>query len=476
MDLGLIKHKIKTHRIIFLIIFFSVYMFEYMVTLTFIDQRNMAVSDSSWQLALHYIDYVLISLGFASFALIRRIFKDEKMRIRLLVIPNLVYFICVIALYFMQSVVAYSVIAMLAAFSLGVLGGMVYFCMSLALSQTHYIGKVMAVGASVAVLFQYLLQEHLAIMFGIPVVLVLGFSATLWLAFKKPWAWLGEDCLPYDNESSETKKDIRKKLLILSLTVLALSVIGTFYDTQMMRLNVQTNYQEFDYYSWPRLFIIVGYILIGFIGDIKNQKYVPIATLCVALFAVFNPILFGELEDYHFNMCLYYVCLGANISYFNLMFWNIAQKTKYPELWAGMGRVISGLADCALAVACIADLSLNLIIALDILMFVLLVVSLAAGGYLLIGNKAEKDTAPVSQSEMTAQEKLKLYAQYSSLTPRETEVLEKLLTTEDGVQEIADSLYISRRMLQRYIASIYEKTETKSRIGLFQSYTSFKIE
>ena len=48
------------------------------------------------------------------------------------------------------------------------------------------------------------------------------------------------------------------------------------------------------------------------------------------------------------------------------------------------------------------------------------------------------------------------------MTPRETEVLEKLLTTEDGVQEIADSLYISRRMLQRYIASIYEKDGNKN--------------
>ena len=149
---------------------------------------------------------------------------------------------------------------------------MVYFCMSLALSQTPYMGKVMAIGASLAVLLQYLLQEYLDIMFGIPVVLVLGFSATLWLAVKKPWAWLGEDCLPYETESSESRKELRRRLVILSLTVVALSVISTFYDTQMMRLNVQTNYQEFNYYSWPRLFLIAGYVLIGFLGDIKRQK------------------------------------------------------------------------------------------------------------------------------------------------------------------------------------------------------------
>ena len=272
MDLGLIKHKIRKHRIVFLIVFFLIYMFEYMVTLTFIDYRNTGVSDPYWQLAQHYVDYVLVAAGFVFFALLRKIFQDEKMRIRLLVIPNLVYFISVIALCFIQSVIAYSIMAMLAAFSLGALGGMVYFCMAMALSQTSYMGKVMAIGASGAVVLQYLLQEQQDIMFEIPVMLVLGFSATLWLAVKKPWAWLGEDSLPFDQESVKSRKDIRRRLFILSLTVVALSVIGTFYDTQMMRLNVQTNYQEFDYYAWPRLFVIAGYVLIGFIGDIKKQK------------------------------------------------------------------------------------------------------------------------------------------------------------------------------------------------------------
>ena len=123
MDFGLIKHKIKKHKLIFLIAFFAIYMFEYMVTLTFIDQRNIGVSNSSWQLALHYLDYVLVAAGFVSFALLRKIFKGEKGRIRLLVIPNLVYFISVIVLCFMHSVIGYSIMAMLAAFSLGILGG-----------------------------------------------------------------------------------------------------------------------------------------------------------------------------------------------------------------------------------------------------------------------------------------------------------------------------------------------------------------
>lgn len=388
MDFGVSTQTREKHRILFLGVLFSVYMFEYMVTLTLIDQGNTGISTPFWQLVLHYADYLLVAAGFVAFGLLRRLFGQESARTRLLIWPNLLYIAGLAALPFLRSSAAYSLMAMLASFCLGVLGGLVYFCMSLALAQTPWMGRVMALGVSAAVLLQYWLQEHLAMMFGLVVVLGVGFSTTLWLAVKKPWAWLGEDCLPYEAESPRSRQDLRRHLLILSLTVVALSLIGTFYDTQMMRLNVQSSYQDFNYYDWPRLFLIAGYGLIGCIGDIQHQRYVPIATLCVALFAVLNPLLFGRLENYRLNMCLYYVCLAANISYFNLMFWNIAQRTRRPELWAGMGRVISSLAEPALAAAHVADLPLGVIVALDLVMFVVLVLLLAAGGCLLIGPEA----------------------------------------------------------------------------------------
>ena len=478
MDFAFIRPKKMHRRHLFLSALFSIYMFAYMVTLTYIDLGNTGVSAFSWQLTLHYIDQAVTAAAFLAFALLCRICRDEKGRIRLLGMANLAYTISVIALYFTQSALAYSILAILAAFSLGVLGGMVYACMALALPQISGIGKIMAIGASAAVVLQYVLQEHLDLMFGIPVMLSLAFSATLWLAVNKPWGGWEDAGLPSDKMPLESRNEIRKRLRILPLTVVALSVIGTFYDTQMMRLNVQTNYQEFDYYSWSRLFIIAGYILIGFIGDLKKQKYVPLATLCMAMFAVFNPILFGELESYHVNMCLYYIFLGVNIAYFNLMFWNIAPKTKWPALWAGMGRAISGLAEVFLTASHLADLPMYFIIGIDIVMFVVLVIAMACGNDLRIGSDAanRESGLEVGPAAMSPQERLKLYARRCSLTPRETEVLELLLTTDDDLQRIADSLYISRRMVQRYVSSIYEKTDTKTRLGLFQSYLNFTAE
>ena len=44
------------------------------------------------------------------------------------------------------------------------------------------------------------------------------------------------------------------------------------------------------------------------------------------------------------------------------------------------------------------------------------------------------------------------------------------------VQELADRLYISRTMLYRHVASLNEKTSTKSRISLIQFYYGWEPE
>lgn len=75
--------------------------------------------------------------------------------------------------------------------------------------------------------------------------------------------------------------------------------------------------------------------------------------------------------------------------------------------------------------------------------------------------------------ENSNKESWELLVRHFCLTPRESEVFKRLITTEDNAQEIADSFYISRRSLQRHITSIYKKTGTKSRIGLFHIYIKF---
>lgn len=67
-------------------------------------------------------------------------------------------------------------------------------------------------------------------------------------------------------------------------------------------------------------------------------------------------------------------------------------------------------------------------------------------------------------------EKLQTFSEEFSLTSREAEVFALLVNTEDSIQAIAESLYVSRRTLERHISAIYEKTGVKSRVGLIRLY------
>ena len=253
-------------------------------------------------------------------------------------------------------------------------------------------------------------------------------------------------------------------LVRLCLNVLCLYAISTIYDRQMMLLNVQSGYEDYNLYAWPRLFTIAGYLLVGVLADVGGGKLLSVATLCTTLAALMNPVLFGDPAYYTINMCLFYLCLGASLSYYNLAFWRIAPRTGWPELWAGMGRIVTNLFSALLTLTPVGSLSMTAAIAMDVVLFGVLVVSMAAGGELTLARAVQQEVpAP------TREQKIRDFCRRCAFTPRETEVFERLITTEDGVQEIADQLFISRRVLQRYIASIYQKAGTKTRAGLYKS-------
>ena len=449
----------------FLSALFAIYMFEYMVTLTFIDQRSADIMGPAWQIYLHYIDYALVALGFVSFALLRRIPEHFTLRRTLLLLPSVAYGCTMLLLFLMQNAAAFSAAAMGAAYFLGLLGGMVYFCMAAALADSPRAGRVMALGASGAVLLQYLLQEYWHIAAGIPVALALGFCAAVYLTVRRPWEWLTQDCLPYEAPKPETARAMTGTLIRLCLNALCLYALGTIYDRQMMLLNVQSGYEDYNLYAWPRLFTIAGYLLVGFLSDAGRGRLLSVATLCTALVALLNPALFGDPAYYTTNMCLFYLHLGASLSYYNLAFWRIAPRTGWPELWAGMGRIATNLFSALLTLTPVSHLSMPAAIGVDAVLFGVLVVSMTVGGELTVARPA-----PPEAPEQTQEQKLHAYCRRCAFTPREAEVFERLITTDDDLQGIADSLYISRRMVQRYVSSIYEKTETKTRLGLFQRY------
>ena len=79
---------------------------------------------------------------------------------------------------------------------------------------------------------------------------------------------------------------------------------------------------------------------------------------------------------------------------------------------------------------------------------------------------------PVAGGEIgkTRDERLQHFAEHYRLTPREADVLRIVVDNECTLKEVAYTLSISERMVQRYMTSIYQKTDTQSRIGLSLKY------
>lgn len=160
----------------------------------------------------------------------------------------------------------------------------------------------------------------------------------------------------------------------------------------------------------------------------------------------------------------------------------VAPKTSCPEIVAGMGRAISCLVGALGALfARLLFESLGVVVTvtvsclLSIVCLLVLVRDIAWG----ITEDLDEEKAGVGDALIqepalpSREEALALYAGKIGLTVREGEVYESLLTTDLGVQEIADGLFVSRRVAQRHISAIYEKAGVTTHVGLYREFDAW---
>ena len=145
------------------------------------------------------------------------------------------------------------------------------------------------------------------------------------------------------------------------------------------------------------------------------------------------------------------------------------------RLWAGMGRAANNLGAVITGVASVSLLTGENHILTAVLALVLFVlISVALLWYYSCTQIVKAPEGMESREMSGSQSRLERFAKYFDLTEREQEVLQLLLLSDDGMQEIADSLFVSRAMLYRHVSALNEKTGTRSRIGLIQFYYNWE--
>ena len=446
---------------------FALCFFSFMMAEAMTNSRAAELLGAEYVNTVYAIGLLCTGIGFLSFSALRRLFKSERLRKSVICIVGIACIVFCCVFLTTNHIGLFASFAGLALVSCGHIGGCVYYHHAMTFLGSPYIGRATGIGMSIAILLQILIHNLIVSKAVFIISIAISILLVLFIIFRLPKDWMLENPLPYSSENKTDKKTagiLIAAVALMSLVSGTMDAVITFFDAA----------GELNVYYGVRLFYALGLLAAGFLTDIQNKKYLPLATACIILLSSASTALLGSKAGSYTGIALMYLYSGFYVIFFTVMFCDFAPKTRHPEFWSGMGRVVRCIF-VSLTVIPVMQIyeaagSAALVVISCALSVVLLLVLLP---YIVSTLKKE----PEIQAETPSHEELmQRFAKLYALTPRETEVLEKLLSTEEGVQEIADGLFISRRVLQRYISSVYEKTGTKSRIGLFQNYTRYIAE
>lgn len=269
-----------------------------------------------------------------------------------------------------------------------------------------------------------------------------------------------------------------------------------------------------DIGQWPRILLACSGLAAGFLFDLHNRRFMNLIMYCIMMLSTLSVAILQLGGSFLIGLIVFYLSSGFFVVFFTTSFLALSEDTRCPRLWAGMGRAVNNA-----GAALVSNLSLSLIasnssitlIITALVLFATVSILIAAynmlnvpgvqtetGGTMThkmqaayeanashntkaaLGNDSSASTVsdissdPDYPQNTTNADPFSTFSTAFSLTDREQSVFDQLVNTEKSIQEIADSLFISRRTCQRYITSIYEKVGAKSRMGLYQSYIEWQ--
>lgn len=450
---------------------FALCFFTFMLIEAYVNERCAVVLGSSSVNSVYTFGLVCTGAGFLSFSLLRKACKTERSRKAALIVVGALCLAAAAVLLIADQPAVFLASATAALLLTGHIGGCVYYDTAICFAGSRYTGRVVGAGMAAPIVLQFVVQNLISQSVVFMVGIFLSVALVMLFVIRVPRNWIPEK--PVQSFSDDRK--YRKTAIALVAAVVLMSLVAGMIDSVLTAFNAERSY---NIYSGVRLFYALGLVLAGFIADVKERKYLPLATVCAILVSSVCMFFLSEEVGYFAGTALMYLYSGFYVIFLTVMFLDFAPKSKCPELWAGMGRIVRSLTVAATilpalsiydAVGSTALAVGSCLISIGILLVLLPYIARAV-------TASEQIEEIPAQQEILSQERLQLYAERCSLTPRETEVLERLLTTDDDLQEIADSLFISRRMVQRHVSSIYEKAETKTRVGLLRNYMSFTVD
>lgn len=359
---------------------------------------------------------------------------------------------------------------LVACCALGYCGSTAHANFARRFARTPCLARAAALSYAMGVLVQVL--NHMVVPVGIPQQAVLVVCAIAQVAllhgarraklrdesdpnFEPSAAGLSVDALEYGakwHDDPEAKAAFRRAVVRLTVATAYLSSVFAALNAGFTTLHAVG---AVDLGDWPRLLLVVSSLVAGALFDLHGRSYMNIGMTCAA------------------------VSLYARWSYF----------------WPCMGRVVNNVCSMfvtAPAVAIISSQNVLAAVGAALVMFVGIAITLLGQ----LGQRADdaamrdglplatddlggdlaptcSDPEPVEAAELTSDERLDAFVATFGLTERERDILEVLVVSDQSVQDIATTLFLSRSTLYRHISSINKKAGTASRVALINFFWSW---
>lgn len=255
-------------------------------------------------------------------------------------------------------------------------------------------------------------------------------------------------------------------IALLIVVVILMSCVFSTLD------NVVTLYHAkgtTDIGQLPRILLALSGIVAGILFDIKKRKFMSIIMYSVTLLSTISILVIVTGGSFMVGLIVFYLSAGFFVTYFSTAFMELSLYTEHVRVFAGLGRGVNNFCATFITLGSIKlfeSQNVVLITTISLVLFVLISITMLI--YQSMYAKMENNTT--QSSNTTDEEKVDEFCLQYKLTQREKEVLKELIKSNDSVQNIAKSLYISRAALYRHISNITNKTDTENRVELIKFF------
>ena len=421
------------------------------------------------------------ALGFLSYTLFNRRLKKRTKQICIVLLAIAAIF----CIFLMEQKLSYEFVlfpGMIIFLILGLFGSATYHLSMCILETNRYLARQVGIAYALSILLQFannnIIHSNMAEIIILSLFL-LGLAAFLLQTENTVELQEAQVINPSarsgaaENEKLLIRKS--KKTITGILLILLVSLMTCIFSTLDNAVTLEHASGKMDIGQWPRLLLACSGLAAGFIFDIKRRELMNIIMYCVMILSTICMVILQIGGSFLIGLAVFYLSSGFFVVFFTTSFMELSCYMRIPELWAGMGRTANNISAALITGSSLTLMSSdNNMIKIIVVLLLFVMVSIVMAAYIANRKAAVEEAECGAAIDLMQMDRLTLFSERYSFTPREKEVFDRLVNTENSIQEIAESLYTSRRTCQRHITAIYEKVGVKSRMGLYQVYIEGK--